>query len=89
MCKDILTDIFTAQLNNWETWESSLQKIRRGEKPPEKFNLGTSRRFDGQEWTVTVRNSSEDKRPTLEFYRKGIKGKVSEKRIKLRYGDEP
>lgn len=44
---------------------------------------------DGQEWTVIVRNSTEDKRPTLELYRKGIKGKMSEKRIKIRYGDEP
>ena len=76
----------TSQGSGWDSLKSSLQKIQRGEKPPRDFSLVHSKTVDGQEWSVSVRSSSEDKRPTLEFYRKGIKGKMAEKRIKIRFG---
>ena len=67
--------------------ESSLQKIQRGEK----LTLLTPVVVEGQKWTITARTSSDDKRPTIEFFRKETKGKMPLKRkcIKIRYGDEP
>ncbi|XP_028395143.1 uncharacterized protein LOC114519243 [Dendronephthya gigantea] len=75
----------TIQGSVWDTLKSSLQKIQRGEKPPKGFSLIHSMTVEGQEWSVSVRSSS-DKRPTMEFYRKGIKGKMHDKCIKIRFG---
>ncbi|XP_028395128.1 uncharacterized protein LOC114519233 [Dendronephthya gigantea] len=75
----------TAAGSGWDTLKSSLEKVQRGEKPPRGFSLVHSMTGEGQKWLVRVR-SSKDKRPMMEFYRKGIQGKMAEKRIRIRFG---
>ena len=76
---------FIAQGCGWDTLKSSLEKVQRGEKPPRGFRLVHSMTVEGQKWSVSVGSSIKDERPAMEFYRKGIKGKIAEKRIKIRF----
>lgn len=73
--------------------ESALMSIKQGRNPWQNSQFG----FIGQvkppggefTWTIIARNSSDDKRPTLELQRLvSLNGKNVKKRIKIRFGDE-
>ncbi|XP_068703280.1 uncharacterized protein [Montipora foliosa] len=73
--------------------ESALMSIKQGRNPWQNSQFG----FIGQmkppggefTWTIIARNSSDDKRPTLELQRLvSLNGKNVKKRIKIRFGGE-
>ena len=79
---------------SWKEPESALKNIRKGQQPPNKFGFTNDEDIDIDDYKckVTIRQSHDDGRPTLEIhakpFRKGVPYKKEQKVIKIRYNDK-